>query len=315
MVSGSPGVADVEVVPGRSARREADRPPDLLLEVAHGATEAADYDQLRSRLESALPVHLERFFFANTDVGAPELATSIARQYVDRNPTATATVLRSRIPRTFVDCNRVLAPRARATTSQPGEMTPGLMPWIRSPRDAELLLDLHAEYAALLERLAAPVFAARGRVLFVHTYAPRSVDVAVDERIVERLAAAYAPEQIESWPLRAEVDLIVADPAGRRLVDEEWVARVHAAFKREGVVVAEDGAYNLHPSAVASAYAARHPGRTLCFEVRRDLLVQRFAPFAPMTVDAAAIARYAAPFAESLDETTVAAHRSVSHDD
>ena len=67
-----------------------------------------------------------------------------------------------------------------------------------------------------------------------------------------------------------------------------------------GIAVAENEAYGLHPSTAAAALAARFPGTTLCFEVRRDLLVRRFTPFLEMATDPDAVDRLAAPFAAAL---------------
>ena len=54
------------------------------------------------------------------------------------------------------------------------------------------------------------------------------------------------------------------------------------------------------PIGTAAGIAARFPGRTLCFEVRRDLLVRRFTPFAEMATDPDAVDRMAAPIASAL---------------
>src|SRR5258706_9161877 len=107
-----------------------------------------------------------------------------------------------------------------------------------------------------------------------HTYAPRSIDVPVDERIVERLRAEYEPDALTKWPLRAEIDLIVNAPDGTMLASEALVTRVENAAKREGFAVARNGAYSLHPSSMGWVHATRWPGRTLCLEMRRDLLVR-----------------------------------------
>src|SRR5262245_22012304 len=98
------GVCDVVPVRGPRAGAVA----DVLFEVPHGATEAADYADLQRLLRSPLPSDLQDFFFVNTAVGAPELALATAERYVAQDPRHSALVVRSRIPRTFVDCNRVI---------------------------------------------------------------------------------------------------------------------------------------------------------------------------------------------------------------
>jgi hypothetical protein len=134
----------------------------------------------------------------------------------------------------------------------------------------------------------------------VHTYAPRSVDVPVDERIVERLREAYLPENVGRWPLRPEVDLITRDPEGRRLAADALVEAVAAAFRAAGLAVAEAASYALHPATLAASFAARFPGRTLCLEVRRDLLVGAFTPFEEMAIDPAKADRVAAALAAGI---------------
>src|SRR3954469_16515842 len=79
--------------------------PDWLIEVPHGATSAGHYQRLRAELRGSLPDDLIDFFHVNTDSGAPEYARALAKELAaDR----TVLVLISEIPRTFVDCNRVL---------------------------------------------------------------------------------------------------------------------------------------------------------------------------------------------------------------
>ncbi len=110
LLAALPSVADVAYVRGPAASGP-DAPPDLLLEVPHGATRAAHFDALRADLVGAYADDLRDFFFVNTDVGAPELAQRIAERFVAADPTRTAVVVRCLVPRTFVDCNRVIAAR------------------------------------------------------------------------------------------------------------------------------------------------------------------------------------------------------------
>ena len=293
-----PGVADVTRV--RGARAPADAPADLLLEVAHGATRAADFDALAAELVGPFPADLREFFFVNTDVGAPETALRTAQRWVEAEPTRCAVVVRCRLPRTFVDCNRVIEPDTAPAASAASAVTPGLPPWVRDPADLALLRARYAAYRRLVTESVEDVCGRGGTALFVHTYAPRSIDVPVDEKIVERLRDAYRPENLERWPLRAEVDLIADDPEGRPLASESLVARTRAAFLRAGLGVARSQAYALHPSTLAHRFASRFPERTLCLEVRRDLLVPVFTGFSEMAVDAAKVERVAGALAEAL---------------
>nr|MBK7065814.1 hypothetical protein [Deltaproteobacteria bacterium] len=47
-------------------------------------------------------------------------------------------------------------------------------------------------------------------------------------------------------------------------------------------------------------HATAWPGRTLCMEVRRDLLADPFDPFTEMRIGEAKVARLAGPLAEAL---------------
>jgi len=289
------GVCEVEVL--RGAQAAAARPVDLLLEVPHGATRGADFAALRSQLVGDYAEDLRDFFFVNTDVGAPELAHEVARRFVAACPDRVAAVVRCLLPRTFIDCNRRIDEATVPGASAAGAPTPGLPPWVQHDADRRLLLDRYAAYREVVEAGFAAVCGGGGLGLMVHTYAPRSIDVAVDDDIVASLREAYRPERIGSWPLRAPVDLITVDPEGRELVAAPVARVAEAEFAAAGLQVERNGAYNLHPITMAAAYAARYPGQTMCLELRRDLLVPEFVPFVELAVDAAKVATAAAPLA------------------
>jgi hypothetical protein len=291
-----PGVCDVELVRG-SAAREAS--PDLLLEVPHGATAAADFAAMRAALRGTFPADLEQFFFVNTDVGAPEVARRVAARVVAQDPARSVLVVRCRIPRTFVDCNRVIDAGAKPAGSPKGELTPGLPPWITEPADAELLLARHRAYRELVTAAYIET-CRRGLAMMVHSFAPRSIDVPVDDRIVEHLRAAYEPGALENWPLRPPVDLIADTPSGERLAGPALFDAVRAAFAEAGVEVGVSATYGLHPGTLAHGFALAHPGRTLCVEVRRDLLVREFTPFAEMAADPQKVDAMARPLADAV---------------
>jgi len=274
--------------------------PTLLLEVPHGATRAEHYDALRRALHGSFPDDLRDFFFVNTDVGAPELALRVGLAVVAAQPTRCVAVLRCLVPRTFVDCNRVIDADARPTSSAAGEMTPGVHAWVKDPGDLEFLLARYGAYRELAESLYESVCGRGGLALMVHSYAPRSIDVPVDEHIVASLREAYRPEKIGSWPLRAEVDLIADDPEGKMLASEALVREVQRELGGAGLGLARCGAYALHPTTLAHAFATKYPGKTLCLEVRRDLLVSKFTPFAEMPADAQKVERLARPLARAV---------------
>jgi predicted N-formylglutamate amidohydrolase len=286
-----PHIVDVEVVRGSRAGSAI----DLVIEIPHGATRTEDYAHLAGQLTSELPGGLVDFFHVNTDAGAPELGRAVAARFVAAEPGRSAAVVCSRIPRTFIDCNRSLD--ASPEDYRSGKVTPGLMPWITSPEDRELLRAAYDRYVAAVAGAEAAL-AADGAMLLLHTYAPRTVGVEVDLQIVESLRAAYRPEVEATWPLRPEIDVI-----GRALDGTDHApAGVVAALRREltGFAVADGATYPLHPSTLAWRRVMAHPGRALCLEVRRDLLADPFEPFAQMLIAAAKVDLLAAPLATAL---------------
>lgn len=277
------GVVVVTHVRGASAR--ADALADVLIEVPHGATRRAHFDALRAQLKGPFPGNLIDFFFVNTDVGAPEAALALAAHITRAEPQRSVTVLCCQIPRTFIDCNRVIDEATQPSTSTASGMTPGVVRYVTDAADLALLFARYSAYRACVSNAVAQVCDAGGTAVMLHSYAPRSVDVPVDENIVERLHAAYAPEVEPTWPLRAEVDLITRTPEGTLLADAALVSAVRAAFAEGGIGASESGTYPLHPSTVAYAFAAQWPTQTLCLELRRDLIVKRFTPFSEMEAD------------------------------
>lgn len=290
-----PGVLDATYVHGAGAA--ADAPPDLIIEIPHGATATTDYDHYATRLSSALPASLVDFFHVNTDAGAPELALATAARFVSEAPTRTALILRCRIPRTFIDCNRRIdAPLA---DFKEGKVTPGLMPWITTPADRTLLRAAYDAYVGAVHAALATL-APGGAILLLHTYAPRSLDVAVDEHIVASLRAAYQPGVVETWPLRPEVDVIGRALDGTDHAPAAVVAALRDGLAPLGVAVAESATYPLHPSTLAWDHVLAHPGRAICVEIRRDLLADPWDPFAEQRIGAAQVARLAGPLADAV---------------
>lgn len=289
------GICAVEYLRGAAADPLA--PPDVLLEVSHGATRASHFTELRAALRGQYAADLQDFFFVNTDVGAPELARAVAARLVAAQPRRTALVVRCLLPRTFVDCNRRIDPSTVPAASAAGAMTPGLPPWIQDEDDRRLLLARYGVYRATVAAAFAAVCGSGGLGLCVHTYAPRSLDVPVDRDIVAHLHAAYAADRIGSWPLRPAVDLITHDPDGCELAHPLLAQRAQTEFTAAGFEVELNGAYSLHPSTLAHAFAVAYPGRTLCLEVRRDLLVAEFTPFREMLPDPVRVERAALPLA------------------
>lgn len=290
-----PGVCQVRLLRGAAAGAGA--PPDLLVEVPHGATRARHFEALRAELHGPFPEDLTAFFHVNTDAGAPEYALALAERLVAEEPRRSALVLTSEIPRTFIDCNRAL--EASVEELRAGKVTPGLPPYVRDEHDRLLLRARHQAWVAASEAAYGWVCGAGGFALMAHSYAPRSVEVEVDDAVVASLRRAYAPEVERSWPLRPEVDVIARDPAGRILA-EPLVRTVLAAFAEDGFQAELSATYPLHPSTLGHRHAARWEPRALCLEVRRDLLVERFVPFVQLEVSPDMVARVVAPLARAL---------------
>lgn len=292
MIRSEPGIASVHVLHGAEADPGA--PPALLVEVPHGADTQADYDAVARQLKSPLPDRLERFFHVNTDVGAFPLGLRTAERFVEAVPTASALVVRAEIPRTFVDVNRVIGEAAR------DGLNAALLPWVVHPDDRAWLTGLHARYTALVEAAYQRVCDAGGIALIPHSYAPREVPIAaIDFDIVAALEHVYAPERIETAPLRGEVDLITRTPEGADLAPPGMAERLTASLAAHGITVHHNGAYNLHPVTMGARWSNRWPGQVLCFEVRRDL-VTHWDPFVPKALRTDGIDRLAASLVDAL---------------
>jgi len=292
-LSSIPDVVDVRRVAGARADRSA--PPDLLIEIPHGATRTADFTQLAALLDSPLPDNLVDFFHVNTDAGAPELAEAVTAAFVAAEPARAVAILRCRIPRTFIDCNRQID--ARPEDFKAGKVTPGLMPWITAAADRALLRTRYELYVAAV-RAASAHLRPDSALLLLHSYAPRTVDVEVDMDIVENLHRAYQEE--ERWPLRPALDVIARSPDGVSHAPAAVVDALRAALAADGIEVADSATYPLHPSTMAWEHVTARPGRALCLEVRRDLLADPFEPFRQMRIGASKVARLAAPLAAAL---------------
>ena len=288
------GIVDVEIVRGANARGDA---IDLVIEIPHGATRTEDFTRLAARLTSPLPESLVDFFHVNTDAGAPELAVATARHLVAAEPTRTAAIVRCRIPRTFIDCNRRID--ASPADFKAGGVTPGLMPWITSSEDRALLRSAYDRYVGAV-REATSELASDGAMLLLHTYAPRTVDVEVDLEIVKNLRAAYRPEIEPTWPLRPEVDVIGKAVDGTNYAPAAVVEALRDELARSGVTLADGATYPLHPSTLAWDHVMARPGRALCVEIRRDLVADPFEPFAQMRISPAKVDRLAVPLAAAI---------------
>ena len=291
MAVSHPGIADVDVIRGASDPRTTG--VDLVIEIPHGATRTTDFTSLEAQLTSKLPAGLVDFFHVNTDAGAPELAVATARALVAAHPTRAVAIVRCQIPRTFIDCNRRMD--ASPSDFREGKVTPGLMPWITTPEDRALLRGLYDRYLTLVHDTLATL-ATDGALLLLHTYAPRSVEISVDDNIVTGLRSAYLPANYDTWQVRPPIDIIARTLEG---VDHAPAA-VLAELRAQGVEFSESATYPMHPSTLAFGHVTKWPGRVLCVEVRRDLLAEPWAPFAQMTISPVKVADHAGPLAAAI---------------
>ncbi len=302
-------VVDVELLRGPAAGPEA--VPDLLIEVPHGADRRQHYDALRERLLGDLPDDLHLYFNLNTDIGAWDYGRATACAVLAAQPGRSILLLRCLIPRTFVDCNRRVD--YEGGRREEGALTAGIPSYVRDGRDRALLLELHDTYCGIARAAFAAVCGAGGSALVPHSYGPRTLGIdAIDDDIVARLRRACAPDVHDTWPLRAEVDLLTRDAQGALFAPEGMEARLLADFAAAGFGVKANETFNLHASTLAHEWSTTYPGQVLCLEVRRDALVERWTPFDEMRVVESRCERVARVLAPALrSDGQVAARRGL----
>jgi hypothetical protein len=306
VLSSIPDVVDVEVLRGAAAGT--DDTPALLVEVPHGADLRAHYNRLRSRLVGDLPDELHAYFHINTDVGAWAIGRRVAERLVALAPSRSAVVVRSLIPRTFIDCNRPATKAGGDLTK--GGLSAGIPPYVRDERDLALLTDLHRQYVDVAGAAFSAVCGGGGLALVPHTYGPRSLGIkAIDDDIVKNLKAACAPGVLETWPLRAGVDLLTRDGQKTELSPPGMEARLLADFSAAGFVTKANDTYYVHESSLAWTWSTTYPGQLVCLEVRRDLLVPEWLPFEETIADAGKVERVADVLVSALHDALVARGR------
>lgn len=276
--------------------------PGLLIEIPHGAVSRDEFDALHRRLRGPFPDDLAAFFFVNTDVGAPEVGRHVATRLAADG--VRVLLLRSRIPRVFVDCNRVVDGEAG-----PG-LTPGLPQYVTDAEDAALLRGLHRRYQAAADLAYETVCGAGGLALALHTYAPRSVRITtLDSQIVAALRAAYEPEAYAQWEVRPQVEVISRTDDGQLLGPEDLIRELRERYAAADIEVQENVTYRAHAGSLGHRYGARYPGRVLCVELNRSLLADPFTPFEPMTIGVPNVERMAAPLEAALAQGILARRR------
>jgi hypothetical protein len=230
----------------------------------------------------------------NTDEGAYAYGRATAEAILAAQPTRSALVVRSLIPRTFVDCNRP------ADFEGGNGLTAGLPAYMRHEGDRALLLGLHRQYVALVEQAFKAVCGAGGVALLPHTYGPRTLPIThVGDDIVRQLRDAYAPGKTETYPLRAEVDLLTRDGDGALHCPEGLETALLVSFATADFQVKANDTYYLHPGALGHRWCVTYPGRVLSLEIRRDLLTD-WVPFEECLASPERVARVVGALAPAL---------------
>ncbi len=277
-------ICSVKNIDGAAVSDQDDLIPSLLIEIPHGATKSMHFKRYQQALQGDFPSDLIDFFHVNTDVGAPECAEEIAVSYTCRFPKRRVQIIRCHVPRTFIDCNRVIDGDPAAFKE--GKVTPGIPSYVRDTVDQAFLREQYQRYHQIVEPVFKRVCSAGGYALFLHTYAPKSVGIStVDDDIVKQLHWAYSPDVYSDWPLRPEIDVICRDLEGKLLTNPAWLDTFKEILSSCGYKVADGQSYPLHPVTMAHQYWQRFPNQILCLEIRRDLLVEEFSPFHEMQVD------------------------------
>ena len=293
-----PVVCNTGIVAGEKAKAK-DAPPDLLIEIPHGATKLLHFESVRGLLRDSYDEDLIKFFYVNTDIGAPEAAVAMTRKLVALDPTRRVRILRSLVPRTFIDCNR--APQQGA--DKKAKVTAQLPDYIQDSRDIDTLRAYHDAYTEQAERAYAEVCESGGLAITLHTYAPRSVEITdLTHDIVSQLEAAWQPEQAKKWKRRPPVDLITTTDDGEDLSPAELVNAVKSRYQQCGIDAAENATYKLHSGTMGYRWAKRYAGQVLCVEFDRERLVEEWLPLQPMTVDRDAVDNFVDPLVQALDE-------------
>jgi hypothetical protein len=285
-----PDVVHVEILRGHDAKKDA--PPDFLVEVPHGADAQVHYDTHRAKLTGDLPDELDVFFHMNTDVGAWPYGRATAQKLLEISPKRTALLVRALIPRTFIDCNRPADHKGGRLDE--GQLTAGIPAYVKSAADKEHLRALHRQYVDVAAAAYNAVCGRGGLALSPHTYGPRTLGIqTVDDTIVEQIRWAVAPERVDTWPARTDIDLLTRDSDGTLYAPAGLEEELVTSFTAAGYTTKANDTYNLHAATLGYTWSLAHPGQVLCLEVRRDLLVKKWSWTEETVADDAKCARVA----------------------
>lgn len=305
MLQSIPYVCDVSLFSGPTAPPGA--PPDIFIELPHGATRLAHLQQTKTMASQYPGDEHDLFFLANTDQGSPEYATELAKQltspeaWQDQTKAKRASSLRilmvrSLLPRAILDVNRVWHSEEDAVAAG---LTRGVPDFITNENDLARLREAFDRYHEVVSTGYAVICGIGGFALQLHTYAPRSVNPVEGEYIVDTLRKAYDPQRECPWPKRPEVQLITTPPGGSFLSNAVFCDALENAYETAGVEIKRNDPFNLHPATMAHTYANQYKGQTLTMEISRSLLAETFNPFIEMTIDPQKAESLARPIAEA----------------
>ena len=99
------------------------------------------------------------------------------------------------------------------------------------------------------------------------------------------------------------MDFIHQTPNGESLDHTVLRQNMTTHLEAAGLCVAQGDSYQLHPATTAYGWSEKYRSKTVCIEVRRDLLMQQFEPFAEMEVDVEQLASIATAMAYGIMET------------
>lgn len=309
-------VFELSFYAGREACEK--REPHVFIELPHGATSMEELEYAKTLTREYPGDRHDLFFTANTDQGSPEyghrLAVLLTQQKewpegslsdkaYERISHLKVCVMRSQMPRTILDVNRLWK---RDEAARRSGLTPGTGPYITHPEDLDFLHNIYDFYQTEAASWYERVCGSGGFAFNLHTYAPISVQPKDGEYVVDALWRAYRGGEYDTFPLRPEVELITT-PDGEPFLSHRILCdALIKAYGSLGATVAENEPYPLHQSTTAYLHAKNYPGKTLTIELSRKVLAKTFDPFVIMTMDPEQIDRFTRPiakaFLESVDE-------------
>lgn len=302
-------ICDVSLFEGPKA--DPDSPPNVFIELPHGATRLQHLQDTKSMVREYPGDDYDLFFLANTDQGSTEYAHYLASlltspdMWVDASfplelaePTSRLKVLvvRSLLPRTIIDVNRVWSDGVAAKEAG---LTRGVPDFVTNEEDIKGLRQVFDRYHAVASKGYEVTMAGGGFAFNLHTYAPISVQEVDGENIVDTLRRAYTPEAYPTYPFRPVVQLITTPPGGEMLSNPMLRDHLINAYAQRGIDAICDKPFNLHPTTMACEYAKQYPGQTLTMEISRSHLVKVFSPFMEMEISPSKVAAMTRPIAEA----------------